>query len=284
MDDAFAPWTLVVKLGLYGSVLLTAGLAAHVSLNIIEAETKARALRSAVLLVLLALVFSVLRLAVTNAQLGGGFDKALDAATLAWTWPALAASSIAIALGAAAMIAAWLLRIGALAALAAIALAASFALTGHTQALETPGIAPWAVTLHVLIAAFWFAAPLSLWPAACLSGDVLAARATRFTRYALVLVPLLFALGIWLAWRLAGGWSALITSLYGQLLLAKLGAATGALALGAYNKNVVTQMLRERPDHGRRALMATLSFDTALFLTALVLVGVATTFVGPPTD
>lgn len=281
--DPLAPWLLAVKLALYTFALLAAGLGLHASLGVVERGGHARMLRSAALLAGAAVVFAALRLAVANVQLGGSIESVLDKAILAWTWPNLAPSSIAIIAGALAMVGASIWRLVWLAVPAAVALAAGFALTGHSQALETPGLAPWAVALHVLIAAFWIAAPISLWPRGAMSNEALEARARRFTRYALLAVPLLFIAGGWLALRLAGSAEALVTSSYGQLLLVKLAVAGAALGLGAYNKQIVTRKLREAPTDGRRALTTTLTFDAFLFASALTIVGIATTFTGPPT-
>lgn len=281
--DPLAPWLLAVKLALYTFALLAAGLGLHASLGVVERDDHARTLRLAALLAGAAVVFAALRLAVANVQLGGSIESVFDKAILAWTWPNLAPSSIAIIAGALAMVGASIWRLVWLAVPAAVALAAGFALTGHSQALETPGLAPWAVALHVLIAAFWIAAPISLWPRGAMSNEALEARARRFTRYALLAVPLLFIAGGWLALRLAGSAEALVTSSYGQLLLVKLAVAGAALGLGAYNKQIVTRKLREAPTDGRRALTTTLTFDAFLFASALTIVGIATTFTGPPT-
>ena len=282
--DPLAPWLLAVKLGLYASALLAAGLGLHVSLQIVERADRAQALRSAAFLGAAALVFAMLRLMIVNAQLGGSLDTIFDAATLPWTWPMLAPSSIALVLGAGLLFVAWLFRLPAIAGFASIALAASFALTGHTQAIEQPGLAPWAAGLHVLIAAIWIAAPVTLRPHATLSDQVVLTRVERFSRVALFIVPVLFAIGVWLAVLLAGSVNALLTSAYGQLLAAKLAIASVALGLGAYNKQIVARKLREAPIAGRRALTTTLSFDALLFASALILVGIATTLTGPPTD
>jgi copper resistance protein D len=281
--DPLAPWLLAVKLGLYASALLAAGLGLHASAHIVDRRDQSRVLRSAALLGCAAAFFAALRLAIANVQLGGSIVSIVDPATLSWTWPTLAPSSIAFALGGALALAAWRFP-WPLAALSAIALAAGFALTGHAQALESPGLAPWGVGLHALIAAFWIAAPITLWPRANLSNEAVLSRSERFSRLALVLVPVLFVIGVWLAVLLAGSVEALFSSLYGQLLLAKLAAASAALALGAYNKHIVARKLSQTPAAGRRALTITLAFDMALFASALILVGAATTFTGPPTD
>jgi copper resistance protein D len=279
--DPLAPALFAIKLGLYGSVLLAAGLALHASLNVFARNDRARAMRSATLAGAIALLFATLRLGLANVQLGGA-NALLDQATLSWTWPALGPSSTAVAAGAAAMMAGWLLRSTIATAIGAIAFAISFGLTGHSQGLESPGLAPWAVAVHVLIAAFWVAGPITLWPARNLEDAALTERVTRFSNFAVAAVPVLFALGLWLALLLAGGWAPLLTSLYGQLLIAKLAAASFALALGAYNKSIVTARLRTAPEAGRRALKLTLRLDTLLFLIALSAVAAATSLTGPP--
>lgn len=279
--DPLAPALFAIKLGLYGSALLAAGLGLHASLNIIARGHRSRAMRTATVAGLLALIFAALRLGLANLQLGGA-NALLDPATLSWTWPALGPSSTAVAVGAVAMAAGWLLRSSIAGAIGAIAFAASFGLTGHTQALESPGLAPWAMAAHVLIAAFWFVGPITLWPARSLEEATLTARVTRFSNFAVAAVPTLFALGLWLALLLAGGWTPLLTSLYGLLLIAKLAAASFALALGAYNKSIVTARLQTAPEAGQRTLRLTLGLDAVLFLMALAAIAAATSLTGPP--
>lgn len=279
--DPLAPALFAIKLGLYGSALLAAGLGLHASLNIIARKDRSRALRTATVAGLFAVVFAALRIGLANLQLGG-VNALLDPAALSWTWPALGPSSTAVAVGAVATAAGWLLRSSIATAISAIAFAISFGLTGHIQALEAPGLAPWAVAAHVLIVAFWFAGPITLWPARNVEDAALTARVAQFSNFAVAAVPVLFALGLWLALLLAGGWTPLLTSLYGQLLIAKLAAAGFALALGAYNKSVVTARLQTAPEAGQRALRLTLSLDAALFLIALGAIAAATSLTGPP--
>lgn len=280
-SDPLAPALFAIKMGLYGSALLAAGLGLHASLGVIARKDRSHALRTATVAGLVALVFAALRLGLANLQLGGA-NALLDPATLSWTWPALGPSSIAVVVGAVAMAAGWLLRSSIATAIGAIAFAMSFGQTGHTQALESPGLAPWAVAAHVLIAAFWFAGPITLWPARSVEEATLTARVTRFSNFAVAAVPALFALGLWLALLLAGGWAALLSSLYGRLLIAKLAAASLALALGAYNKSIVTAGLQTAPAAGQAALRLTLGFDAVLFLIALAAIAAATSLTGPP--
>lgn len=279
--DPLAPALFATKLGLYGSALVAAGLGLHASLDIIAHGDRPRAMRTGTIAGLVALAFAALRLGLANVQLGGA-NALLDPATLSWTWPVLGPSSAAVGVGAVAMASGWLLRSTIAAAIGAIAFSASFGLTGHTQALESPGLAPWAVATHVLIAAFWFAGPITLWPARNLEGAALTTRVARFSNFAVAAVPALFALGFWLALHLTGGWKPLFTSLYGQLLIAKLAAASFALALGAYNKSVVTAQLQTAPEAGQQALRLTLGLDIALFVIALAAIAAATSLTGPP--
>jgi putative copper export protein len=271
----------VIKLGLYGSALLAAGLALHASLNIVARADYSRAMRSATLASVVALFFAGLRFGLANVQLGGD-NALLDPAALSSTWRALGPSLAATAIGAVALTTGRWLRSRIGAGIGAVALAISFGLTGHSQALEPPGLAPWAVALHVLIAAFWLAGPITLWPTRKLEEAALIRRVTRFSDLAVAAVPFLFVLGLWLALILAGSWVPMLTSLYGQLLLTKLGAASFALALGAYNKTIVTARLRAAPEAGRRALKLTLGLDAVLFLIALSAAAAATSLTGPP--
>ncbi len=280
-DTLLAPLFLV-KIGLYASALIASGLGLHAALGIVERPGLPRTLVFAAAAAVLALAFSGARLLLINAQLGAGLSDAFNAANFSWTWAAQGPAAIALAGGTLALIICLGFRSRLLLGLGALGVAASFALTGHTQALEPPGIAPWAVALHVLIAGYWFAAPLTLWPRVGLADELLIGRMERFSAWAIAPIPLLFVLGLWLAWRLAGGVEAALSSLYGQLLLAKLLAASIALGIGAFNKQYVTKALQASSSRGRHLLKRTLSLDVLLFAAALALVGWATTMTGPP--
>lgn len=279
--DPFALVLFAIKLGLYGSALLAAGLGLHASLNVVARKGLSRTLRSATIASAFATLFATLRLGLANLQLGG-VAALFDAGAWSWTWPVLGPSSTAIAFGAVALAIAWRTRSRVAAGIGAVTLALSFALTGHSQGLDPTGLARWAVGLHVLVAAFWFAGPITLWPSSSLEDTALIARVAQFSAIATFAIPLLFTLGLWLALRLAGGWTALPTSLYGQLLMAKLFAASFALALGAYNKTIVTARLRTAPETGQRVLKRTLSLDAFVFFIVLGAVAAATSFTGPP--
>ena len=280
--DALALLMLALKLALYSAALMSAGLALHGALGVVERSARTAWIRLSALAAVCALLLGALKLLLLNAQLAGGLALAFDAERFGWTWAMQAPAFIALAIGAAAALAAWALQRHWLALLTALGFSASFALAGHTQALTAPGLAPWAVGLHVLIASFWLAGPISLWPRSALADEALHRRLERFSGGAVVAIPVLFLAGLWLAWRIAGGWPPLLESGYGRLLLAKLAAASVALGLGALNKQFVTGMIIRAPERGRAWLKRTLAADVLLFLTALLLVGWATTLTGPP--
>ena len=197
------------------------------------------------------------------------------------SWIALGPSTMAMGVGAVAGVAGVIVGSRILAGIGASILAVGFGLTGHSQGLADPGLAPMAVAAHAFIAGFWVVAPITLYPAALLRDDVLLARLKRFSVIAMAAIPLLLLLGVWLAFVLAGGVAPLFGSIYGWLLLAKLAAGLAAMGMGALNKQVVTTRIERDPAKGRRWLRLTLAFEAILFATALLAVSAATTIAGP---
>jgi copper resistance protein D len=279
--DPLIPWLLASRLGLYASSLLAAGLGLHAALGVVERDARWSAMRIAACAASVALVFSVIRAALVNAQLGGGIGAVLDLETFAWTWQALSLSTAVALGGALGVVFGWVLRSPWIAAIGSICFAASFALTGHSAALPMPGLAPWVVGLHVLIAAFWFSAPLILWPRQGMADATLALRLERFSAVAVWAIPVLFLLGLWLVWTLAGGVAAVFSTTYGQLLIAKFSVSLIALGLGAFNKLRLTHAIADGRAGGRSALKRTLLVEFTIFVIALLLVGIATTAIGP---
>jgi copper resistance protein D len=278
--DALSWLMLLLKLGLYGFALTAAGLTLHAALGIIEPDQRAHALKRGAWAATAVACLGILRLLLTNAQLAGSIAGAFDPVSFGWTWAAQGSSIFALLTSAVALWTALVFRSCIVAAVGSVGIAASFGLVGHTQALEAPGFAPWLAAAHVLLAAFWFAAPISLWPSTAIEADVLLARVRRFSALAVAAVPVLFVLGVWLLWRLA--WPAVFSSEYGLLLTAKFLIVTVALGLGGLNKTLVTKALAADRTRGARLLTWTLRLEAAIFFTALALVAWATTMTGPP--
>jgi len=224
---------------------------------------------------------ALLRLLVVNAQMGGSLAAALEADQFTWTWIGVGEQTTAFLAGAALLFVTAFVPARLLTAAASIAIASGFGLAGHSAGLESPGLAPYAVMFHTLIAAFWFVAPFTLWPRDAVPDEVALRRIRMFSRVAVVIIPLLFISGMWLLWRIGGGLDGVIASTYGRLLLGKLALAVTILGLGALNMTVVTIQFESAPASGRNALRATLRMDAVLFLGVLLLIASATTFTGP---
>jgi putative copper export protein len=107
-------------------------------------------------------------------------------------------------------------------------------------------------------------------------------RLHRFTRIAVLAIPVLILAGGWLALNIAGSFDALVTTAYGRVLLVKLAAASGALLLGTVNKQIVAAKVSTRFRDGTQWLRLTLTGDAVLFAIAIGLVAWVTTVTGPP--
>jgi putative copper export protein len=268
------------RIGLNLFALLTIGFALHAALGIVERDSL-RGLRSRIALAGLALVFFTwVRFGILIAQMGDG-TNVFDPELMPLAWMVVGDSTLAILAGAAVSVGGVWFGSPLASALGAAALSFGFGLSGHAQGLANPGLAPIAVALHVFIAGFWVAAPVSLYPAAALNDDRLLSRLQRFSSIAVVAIPVLIALGAWLAWTLAGGLEGLLGTTYGLLLLAKLAIGIVAMSLGALNKQVITAKVAADPAIGRKWLRVTLLCEATLFALAIIAVSAATTIGGP---
>lgn len=266
---------LLSKLGLYMAALFGIGLLVHTAAAISNASRWLTALAGLLLLAI------VVRLALLNAQLGGGLAEAFSSNTFGWIWSANRMQAVAFLVGAALMAASTMRPFSVLRLPAALVIASGFGLAGHTQGLDAPGLAPFLSALHAFIAGVWIVAPFTLWPIRGEDTRKVYARTERFSSLALWCVPFLFVSGVWLALRLSGPPSVILTTPYGQLLLIKLLLASLALGIGAWNKLRVTRLLMTEPDKGIRSLKQTLGVDIGLFAGVLIAIAAATTLTGP---
>jgi copper resistance protein D len=231
------------------------------------------------------LVLSLLRLAILVMSLGDGFASLGD-----WfLWQVVmengeGRSAVVRLLGLALLPAAWSgrnwLRAVGLSGAAAVSL--SFALTGHSSALA--GIVPkLLLVVHLAAIAFWLGA---LYPLRVVAGGTdlprIAGVMKRFGDLAAFLVPVLILAGLALAWILVGWLGALFTTIYGRLLLLKLSAVAGLLALAAVNKLRLTPRLRAGDALAAVTLRASIAGEIAFVSAILLATAVFTTIVGPP--
>lgn len=268
------------RIGLNLFALLTIGFALHAASGVVEREAF-QGLRLRVAFATVGLVlFVTLRLGILIAHMGDGSNP-FDAELLPLAWTALGDSTLLIIAGGLAIAGGFWFGSRIVASLGAILAGAGFALTGHSQGLTDPGLAPAMVAAHVLIAGFWVAAPFSLYPSKALPDGRLLARLNRFSAIAIAAIPILVGLGIWLAWILTGGPAKLFGTTYGLLLLAKLVIGIGAMGLGGLNKLVITGKVAADPGVGRSWLKTTLLLEATLFTAAIIAVSAATTIGGP---
>ena len=128
-------------------------------------------------------------------------------------------------------------RTGAAVALIGSALiAGSFAFTGHTATNDQRWLLAPLLLLHLLVVAFWFGA---LWPLLLVGRhEDLTANARiieRFSKLAVLVVPLIFVAGLAVAFVLLPSVAAVGTP-YGQLLLVKVAGFAVLMGLAALNK------------------------------------------------
>ncbi|MHB1263525.1 MAG: copper resistance CopC/CopD family protein [Gemmatimonadaceae bacterium] len=175
-----------------------------------------------------------------------------------------------------------------LAALAALALSATPALSGHAVAApRVPTLAVLADSLHVLSAGGWLGSLVLLVVAGIPAarqleeenrGESVADLVNAFSPTALAFAALLGATGVFSAWIQLGAWAALWDSPYGRTLLVKLGVLGLMLATGAFN------WLRVRPALGdaegtrliRRTSTIEIGIGVVVLLVTAVLVATAT--------
>lgn len=264
-----------VKFSLYLTTLTTIGLGIHAAIGLPQQRR---------LLLTLALSLPMLKavhLLLLNAQLSGDLASVFDFSMFDWIWPLHQAQVTALLIGCLVLVISLLSRGAILGVVGGLTIAFSYGLGGHTQGIEGFSIAPALVTVHLAVAGFWFAAPISLFPKQSTSTEVVSTNAERFGVIAIWLVPVIFLTGLATLWLLTQSFQRILFEAYGQLLISKLLLATIALALGAINHNHISGLLKSEPNKGERLLAMSLMAEAVLFTALLVLLVCATTITGP---
>lgn len=162
--------------------------------------------------------------------------------------------------------------------IAALLLAASFSLTGHSSPL--PVLIRLLLSVHVLIALLWMGSLFPLWQA-CRTMDVLSLQALmhRFGVMAMGLVGVLILCGGVVAYQLLGSVTELVTTPYGLLLLAKLAFVALMLGFAAWHKfRLVPELAAE---NGVARLQRSIMWEGVVGLLILLVTLLLTTIVGP---
>lgn len=157
-------------------------------------------------------------------------------------------------------------------------LAASFARYGHVVNLPWP--ASIAIILHYLAIAYWIG---SLYPLYALCrrepAEQLQPLMEQFGRIARLWLVVLLLSGVYLLWQLTEGFSNLLDSTYGWLLLGKLLLVSGLMGLGALNRYRLVPGLTAAG--GKQRLQRSIALEMLLALPILLLTVLATTLFGP---
>jgi len=166
--------------------------------------------------------------------------------------------------------------------IAAVAVAISFAISGHTATSSNAWLLRPLLVLHVLIAAFWFGALLPLLLILTReTTDTATVLVQRFSRIATGWVPLIAIAGIAMAALLVPEW-AVLTTPYGLLLLAKLGLFAVLMVLAALNRWRYGPALAGTGAHDALIhLRRTVAIEYVLIIAVLGVTAVMTLFFSP---
>jgi copper transport protein len=283
---------LIARALTYAGALLASGLTLFVILFGRYTAVNHRAVaRPALAAAVLGAVATVIGAALQSTILAGGLADALNPTTLARVLGTGFGLATLVRLGGlVALLIALAKRdfVPMLGAAGALAVAASFALTGHTVRLDSAVLSALLV-FHLLATSFWTGSFIPL---------IRATRGTNveattelmlaFSAVAVVLVPALVAAGTAVAWFLIGGLSALVTTPYGLALSAKITLVAGMLALAAVNKWRLVPALptgRAAAERLRRSILLELALAFAVIAATTALTSVPPPTGGPgPSD
>jgi putative copper resistance protein D len=226
-----------------------------------------------------------------GAALRDGTDWALLSATqfgASWRWRLAGFVALAAVLIMAKRLPASRCALDIIAILLSMALAGSLVWSGHGAA--TPGaigdLHLAADVVHLIAAGIWLGALLPFALVLLGAGERadIEAITRRFSALALASVLALMVSGIVNGWLLVGSLSALVTTLYGALLLAKLALFLLMLAFAAVNRLVLTPRLvalSKSAGNARSRLAIHSVCELALGAAILMLVGVLGTLAPP---
>lgn len=174
------------------------------------------------------------------------------------------------------------IRVRPMGVLGAIAIAASFVVTGHTASHTDRWALAFALVIHVLAAVFWFGSlmPLrriTLREPLAVAGKLVAA----FSLVATWIVPALFVAGLTLAVTLVPSVDALFNTTYGQLVLVKTVGFALLMLLAGLNKWRYTPALERGDTWAIRSFRGSILVEFALLAGILCLTATLTTFYSP---
>ncbi|MGB0446629.1 MAG: copper resistance D family protein [Pseudomonadales bacterium] len=157
----------------------------------------------------------------------------------------------------------------------------SFSISGHVT--RSGFITQLLLGLHLVGLAYWLGALLPL-RKLCLEPNKtgLVEIAHRFGIYAFIYIGALVLSGATYAYLLLGSLSALVTTTYGNVLLAKIGTVSVLLLLGAINKFKLVPLLRHDMLEGAKKLYISIQWELIAVVIILFLTSLLTTSLNLP--
>jgi hypothetical protein len=154
------------------------------------------------------------------------------------------------------------------AGMGALLVIVSYAAMGHSMLYKPRQELAAMVTIHLACVSFWAG---SLWPLMRIvrhGGREAADLVDHWSRAALLVVPLLVASGVWGAWMLLQKPELLLTSRYGNAMIAKLLLVGIVMALAAYHKLILSHRLAAGVPGASEALVRSIRVE--IIMIALV--------------
>lgn len=162
--------------------------------------------------------------------------------------------------------------------LGVLLLAGSLAMTGHSRGSSPAWLVITTDVLHVLAGSIWVGGLVGLavtLPVMARRGRDCAQVLVRFSAAASLVLLALVASGSLLAWRIVSSWHALVSTGYGQLLLAKIALVVLALAFACWNRfALLPRTLSDDPAGATRSLVRTVTVEAICLTAALLVTGV----------
>lgn len=247
---------------------------------------RAQIAKVSVALAIFAIVFTLLRLPIIAATLGGDLLSMMDLPLLQFAIESSEGQAAGVRVAGLALILFLLIptpTTTAVAALGAALVSASFALTGHSPSLDGGVLPQVLVTLHLLAVSYWLGAFFPLrYVTYRPDPPGVAEVMKRFGDIALYVVGALILAGIVLLWIMLGTPLVLFDSDYGRAVVVKLLFVAGLLGLAAVNKRVLTPALARGDVSALQRLRNSITAEMAMAALILVVTAMFTTVVGPP--
>nr|WP_319949050.1 CopD family protein [uncultured Shimia sp.] len=274
MPDIWEVAATIAKLMLYIGFAGSTGLVmVRIAFPTLVAPLGDRMRLQSVCLAALALGASVVGFMLRGAALTGGADGMIDPEMLGLLWTTPVGDALIYRIIGAAMIivGASITRVGKWVAFVGGILALwSFAKIGHVPDLGQSGIRL-LLLLHLLGVAFWVGilGPLRNLSLQSEHLDNAALLGHRFGQAAAAIVPVLILAGILMAWLLLGDLGTLVSTVYGQTLLAKVVLVGVVLALAAINKLRIVPAMQDGDATVAKRLVRSIEIETAVILAVL---------------